>query len=429
MNENEIKKIVEELCAGDKTLQGKERELIVLVQALALKPQVESDADFKRTLRVQLIAALVTRDAEKRTAVNKRGIDRSFLRRWSVAFSGVAVIVIALAGWLSFSAFRPHTDGNNSLALLSTGTITKVGDRAFGQISSKVSVSPRAVTLKTTANAPTVEPSMMGISAVSMSERVLSPTVIKYVYKGSAFSQNDATVDVLKKATSTLSLGDIVPVLGQAGLGSFGTSSFDNAAVTNLTFSQNEAFGYTVTVDLLNGRVSIDPAIGQWPVENVTVPKTLSSSSVLAIANRFLEDHAIKIANYGEPEVRDGASVFYPKTVNGEEVYSMSGEKIGLTVNVNVHYQRVESMYGLDVQNYEASSYGAVVDAAKIISHAEQESGSESGAIIQERGLGTPVRAYADDGNGLLIPAFVFPIISDGTDTAGSVIIVSLVDN
>jgi hypothetical protein len=58
MNENDIKKIVEELCATDRTLRGKERELTELVRKLAVKPNVERDPDFLRTLRTQLIAEL-----------------------------------------------------------------------------------------------------------------------------------------------------------------------------------------------------------------------------------------------------------------------------------------------------------------------------------------------------------------------------------
>jgi hypothetical protein len=84
----------------------------------------------------------------------------------------------------------------------------------------------------------------------------------------------------------------------------------------------------------------------------------------------------------------------------------------------------------LSVQNYEASSYGAIVDTAKIISLAKQEAGSgvvSAGTGIQELGLGTPIRAYVDEDKGLLVPAFAFPI--QGQGSAAPSIIVPLVEN
>jgi hypothetical protein len=148
------------------------------------------------------------------------------------------------------------------------------------------------------------------------------------------------------------------------------------------------------------------------------------------------------VADYGAPEVRnDGGalSVFYPEAVNGMAVYSTSGEKIGLTVNVDTRYQQVESVYGLEVQNYDASSYGAIVDTANIIARAEQgamgasasagaSSATGAAAATQEIGLGTPTRAYVDEGNGLLIPAFVFPVVGSDAYAAGSVVMVPLVN-
>jgi len=110
----------------------------------------------------------------------------------------------------------------------------------------------------------------------------------------------------------------------------------------------------------------------------------------------------------------------------------MAGEKAGLTVDVSPYYQRVGGLYGLNVQNYDASSYDAITDMAKIVSLAEQEARDTdipAGATSQEVDLGTPTRAYADNGNGLLVPAFVFPILGGDADMAGSVVIVPLVKN
>jgi hypothetical protein len=270
------------------------------------------------------------------------------------------------------------------------------------------------------------------VQMMSASPIAIAPS-IKYVYQGKTFSTSDARVDVLKRTTSTLSLGDVAAAFGRAGFGFASTSSFGNAAVTNLTFAQNEDFGYEVTIDLLNGTVSINPNFSRWPLDDGgALPKSLPSSSVIGIVDQFFKDHAIPLANYGDPHAENNgamASVFYPEVVSGLEVYSANGEKIGLTVEVNVRYKRVENVQGLTSQNYDASSYAAIVDAAKIVSLAEQGAGSAAAmpeGPVKKVGLGTPVRAYAEEGDGLLVPAFAFPVMG-GVDTANSVVIVPLV--
>jgi hypothetical protein len=274
----------------------------------------------------------------------------------------------------------------------------------------------------------------MGAAQTQVTPSIAPPAMVEYVYRGKAFSQSDATLDVLKKTTSTFSLNDVAAALARTGFGSANTSSFGNAVVTNLTFAQNEDFGYAVTVDLANGNISIDPNLDRWPSDDDAVSEPLSSSSALGIANRFLGDHAIRVADYGNPEMRGKGvmvGVFYPNVVNGMEVYSVNGERMGLTVEVNARYERVKSVHGLGVQNYEASSYDAITDTARIVSLAEQEAGSapvSAGVAIQKIGLGTPVRAYVDHGNGLLVPAFVFPITPSDSG-AVEVVIVPLVEN
>ncbi len=450
MNEENIKKIVEELCAADGTLRGKERELTALVRELVMRPSMKPDPDFERALRVQLIAEL------SRRKVVDRGVGRLVPHFGNFILSGIAVIAVAFAAWFGFSALHPQKENNNVVALLPAVTITRVGDHAFGTIA--IAPSPHPVSVPKAENVQVLMQSIAGPAAPSTEEpsatssekmnarmqiMSLSPTstapssplpaAIGYVYRGEAFSQSDATVDVLKRTTGAFSLGGVAAILEKAGFGYAGTSSFGNAAVTNLTFVQDEGFGYSVTVDLLGGDVSIDPAPGRWPSAGNAVSESLSSSSTLSIANQFLEDHGINAAGYGKAEVlsNGGAvSVFYPEVVNGREVYTMDGEKIGLTVEVDAQYGRVKSVHGLSVQNYEASSYGAIVDTAKIISLAEQEAGSAvapAGTGIRELGLGTPIRVYVDEGKGLLVPAFAFPI--QGQGSAAPSIIVPLVED
>lgn len=486
MNNNEIKKILEELYAVDGTLRSRERELIVLIESLAAKPHVQRDQEFFNDLRARLLVEL------SRTQKNKMTITMILTKNMRYVAAGFAVLVVA--GLLAFQ-FLPAKHSSNTNSLLGVN-ITKVGDNAFGPLSSLSAQSPApenktggTSNAQTTASPIAAAPTAINSSArpmmaamgttmapnpVAISAPIMAPPAIHYIYKGGTFTQDQASVDVLKKKTGGISFGDVNSALGQSGLGLVDMSSFPGSQVTNLTFTQDQNFGYITNIDLSSGDISISMNWATWPQNNNLKPLTASdmpaTSTVITTANKFLADHHIPMANYGDPEVinnfyevvplaadaagtrksvtaptpvngvmrpyyPDSMQVLYPLLLNGKTVYANGGSKIGLSVEVNIRYNKVANVYGLNTQDYQASSYAAITDVNKLISlatnpqsspviyygMAQGGSGNVQSNNVTEIDLGTPTSGYEqlyqyDNATGMssqfLVPALVFPVIN-----------------
>jgi len=119
--------------------------------------------------------------------------------------------------------------------------------------------------------------------------------------------------------------------------------------------------------------------------------------------------------------------VIYPLLINGKPLYTQSGDKEGITFNVNVRQKAVSGVWGLNTQNYEASNYPAANDLAQFQRFLEK--GGLNGYIPEnpaktiEVELGDPevVLMHYFDYDGvnnteLVIPALRFSIPNPPTD-------------
>ena len=479
MNKNEIKKILEELYAIDGSLRAHEHDLITLIESLAPKYPVERDQQFFSQLRAQVLLELSRRQEKKIT------ISTIFMKNIRYMTAGFAVLVIA--GLVGFQFLIPKQNSNFLLSV----NITKVGDNAFGPLASLDLQSQQNTNTNAASDkraAAFVAPSAAAVSGGTATQSTMMAAVepnliarpfmpqetITYVYKGATFTQDQAQVDVLKQMPGGLSAGDITAALGSSGSGLIGMSSFSGSQVTNVTFAQNQSFGYITSIDFAAGDVSISMNGSEWPQNNDPQPLTASdipaTSTVIGIADQFLADHHIPTANYGSgkiinnsyaavpvasnvsngpmiPYYSDSMQVLYPLLVNGKEVYQSGGSKVGLSVEVNIRYKKVANVYGLDTQNYQASSYAAITDVSKLISLAEEGQSSQviyyGGTIsgvakeptssnAQKIDLGTPVNAYVqlyqyDNATGVnnqfLVPALVFPVITKTSNVSNAVVV------
>ena len=430
---------------------------------------------------------------------------------------GVAVIAIAAVAVTSLS-LQPKSGGN--LALNSGGvTIQNVGANAFGKLSAANTTNSGAAATSNTgaptaggaAASPMMAPAVGAPAASPLKNSVIAmpirppgyfPTV-KYDYTGAAFTQDQAQLNVLKKTAQPLTADQATNALEQAGFGQINLASFSGLSMSNVTLSQNQSFGYQITLDLADGTISINQNYNEWPQGNTTPLKASdipSDSAVIATANQFMKDHAISLANYGTPTVTqnnnlivpmgvatpavsanggsgssgggvasapsaglmipyysDSEQVLYPLIVNDMSVYDTNGNQIGLTVEVNVRYNRVANVYGLSTESYQASAYDAITNTSTILSMAETSptypiiyNGSNGGVMLNNNtaadgtgstvttyDLGTPKMVYEDiyqsDSNGqsneFLVPAFVFPVIGNAADTATRNIMVPLIQD
>lgn len=497
MNENDIKKILEELYAVDGGLRSRERELIVMIKVLAVKPRADYDPEFVKDLRARLLVEL------SRMRGNKITVNMILMKNMRYMLAGLAVLVVAGIAVFQFALPKRQSTGVNALLSIN---ITKVGDRAFGSLSAlsatggstektsatvaptsaqnaaapsaAVGSAPRAAALGMGGAGTASGGTAGGATVAPMPIRpdlYIQPSPITYVYKGDTFTQDKAKVDVLKQVMGDFSAGNLAAALGQSGLGLVDISSFQGSDVSNITFIQNQSFGYMVNVDFTTGAISISSNWQEWPQNNgsaLNATDIPATSTVINIASQFLADHHIPMGNYGNPEVTnnsyfavplvggsvgsagsapaatketmipyysDAMQIMYPLMVNGRNVYAEGGSKIGLSVEVNVRYKKVSNVYGLNVLNYQASAYDAITDVNKIISIAENpsfypimyggvesvttdgSSGTQPAKNTQEVDLGTPRDAYVqmyqyDNATGIgsqfLVPALAFRVTS-----------------
>jgi hypothetical protein len=494
MDNNEIKKILNDLYSIDPSLRDHEKELFAVIRTMAITPEAHYDPAAAGALRAKLLDELA-RNAPAR----RRGLSEIFAFG-TMRYAIVAAAMIAI-GVVAFAGLRP---GSGPVAFNSPGVaITKVGDNAFGSLSalSTSSGAERSLTSNTNsavapmASAPSSASDVGAVSAsagagtnqsapnIVIARPIPAPYISpnRYAYTGDPISQPNAQLNVLKKSPAPLNGAALAAALKQAGFEQIDISSFSNVSMSTVTFSEDQKFGYQVSIDFVNGTISINQNYSEWP-QGGTSPLSASDipsdSAVIAIASQFLSAHGILTGAYGTPKVTrnnfyaeplsasggavsnmpmipyysDSEQVVYPLLVNGENVYDAGGNEIGMTVEVNVRYNRVASVYGLEAQSYQSSAYDAITDASTIISMAENAGGgiypiiynqAKSSALVSGGpainttvyDLGTPTMAYEEmyqtDAQGAsaeyLVPAFVFPVIGDVNSGAQRNVIVPLV--
>jgi len=493
MNNNEIKKILSDLYALDPALRSHEKDLIAIIQTLAIKPEAHYDSAFAANLRVQLLAELERSHAEKR--ITSQAFVGIFMGR-PFRYAVLAVAVIAV-GAIAFISLHPKTGGPVALNS-SKVAITNVGANAFGTLSAQNTASGGQQTqaqgsgvapVATNAAAPMmaagVGSTTSGNAISGIIARPINPVyfaAIKYDYTGSPISQTQTQLNVLKKVVAPLSANQATAALEQAGFGQVDISSFNGLTMSTVTLSENQNFGYQISLDLAGGTISIDQNYNEWP-QNATTPLAASDipsdGAVITTVEQFFAMHGIATTTYGAPKVShqnnmivpatipksaisgasgitsnmpmipyysDSEQVLYPLVVNGQNVYDTNGNEIGLTVEVNVRYNRVSDVYGLDTESYQSSAYDAITDAGTILSMAKNplsypvmyntvNGSSDVPANTTTYDLGTPTMAYETvyqtdsqgQSNEFLVPAFVFPVLGNASDTVAQNIVVPLI--
>jgi len=285
----------------------------------------------------------------------------------------------------------------------------------------------------------------------------------KYIYTGEQITLTQDKVEVLRRINKIDYSGSISGLLGSFGFGLADIGGFDGARLQSVNLVQDKDFGYAIYINFDEGTISIDAYWPKWPHQQYTNCKgevctmttedwkNISSADVppdeqlISMANSFAEEHGIDLSYYGQPEVmkdwltvvpmRDSAttvqpyisdtiSINYPLMINNKYVYEQNGSKFGLTIVVNIRFNKVSGVYGLYTQDYESSAYDAETDFSKITALAEKGGVFnyvyyDASAKTKEVELGTPEEAYAvswqydqnsQNSKMLIVPSLVFPI-------------------
>ncbi|KKT92304.1 MAG: hypothetical protein UW92_C0003G0021 [Candidatus Jorgensenbacteria bacterium GW2011_GWA2_45_13] len=472
----EIKNILNDVYTVDPSLRAHEQKLIVIIEhLLELRPDTGYDKTFEEKLRTELSLQI-----EKGMRSRKYAKAFSFpIGRPSFFIPAGALVVLltvfAAGGW--------YLSGVGTITIFpSSPQIAKVGGEAFGQLS-VLAPSPVVNSFSVSENAPTKQSSEMdipvGMGGGVMSVMGMAPlgkvdlqfrSITKLVYRGTDIPIPDQSMEVLKRVTPKNAASQLATLLKKADLGLINLNTLENAHVDSLTLTEGGEYRHTITIDLVDGSVSIQPNWETWPniyrackvgglcinQRPLTPSDVPDDDTLVKTANSFLAHYDISIAFFAPPEVDrswknsasedsfapDSVSVLYPFRIDGKDVYNQSGGKEGMTVTIDIRTGRVSNVFGLEVADYTASLYPMETNTSLIIATAERggaqgESEPTPLSSVNEIDLETPSLAYISldvpeagmqSSQHFLVPAYVFPVIhiADGTQYFSKNVVVPL---
>lgn len=442
--------------AGFKSHEAKLKTL--LSELLQNKPDVKLDEEFVLNLRRKLLA--------KADLMQSQNASRFPLKAIAFSLSGLMVVVLAvLVGVYSrqiktkqLPATQPYIFGGKSDKLLNASVnINKVSQQAFGKLS-MADFSPvgrggggagagAAESFSSAAAAPTMSP--------DAKVAIMPPiTTYSYVYKGGEIDLKDTELPVFKRVKGLGDNFDAKSLLKQLDFGSIDMDKFENTKIQSLNILQDMEYGYNFYINLEDGIINMSENWAKWPNPEKSCQDTQcyqntrlkisdvpSDEELINIANRFLQDHNISLASYGQPAVADTwrqeyenmsdksqayipaiYNIIYPLQVEGEDVYDPSGYKAGLAVGVDIRFKKVSGMADLASLKFESSDYPVITQSQEIIKYAERGGAANPNFYMQgsrevKLELGDPFKVYVkimkNDGASsqeLLVPALIFPI-------------------
>lgn len=477
--DQKIKNILDDLYRVDASLKKHETEIIKIInEYMQAKPATKFDEKFALKLR-QVILERITgvktkKERARPSALFPSGFD--WLNRFAYVLGGMA---IGLAIILPLVTVINKSNKNLAKSLnapLISGGVKKLNQEAFGKISLNSSDSA-ALDSTTRGGSSGAVAAAQGLGGGSSeSAKMMAPGVggglmpprpvnYQYVYKGAEFTQDQSSLDVYKRVKGEFGSKGIAQYITGLNYDLINLAKFRTADTNlgNLTLTEDREFGYVVSLDMLNNTISVYANWNKWPRPDkdcsdeacfnsfrLKYEDIQSDDKIIAIANNFLKDYGVKMDNYGEPQVQnywrqeyerapdktlvyipDEMTVIYPLLINGEPVYDESGNPTGLTVGVNIRYNKGASISQIIPQNFVSSAYTAETDVSKILELAKKgglygEYQTDNSGEAVEIDLDTPkqvlMRYYAYDlntgeSNELYAPALIFPIANATSTT------------
>lgn len=455
--------ILDELYKLDPSLKEHEARLLELIKMMReQRPDVTPDPQFIRELRSLLL---------ERASSTSSTSSFFTMPRFTYALTG-AIVGILVAGPAAYyfsqgGNFALPTESDNEE--LFSYAIEPAGERAFGDLSNAQpgmagGMGGREMGAGGGGNAVASVP--QNADGAADAKMMIYPPVsyeYRYVFSGSGTlpGLTEQSIDVLKRQKERTSVA-FAAIASNFKSPFIDLGSFDGATVDNITFAQRGNRGYMFNLALREGSININQNWETWPHPEsacrdeacwqryrMTVDDVLPDEQVIGIANDFAEEHGIDLSRYGAPEVNDQwrmdyeratdksqiwipdvQTVVYPLLVEGKPVYDESGNKSGVSINVNVRQKAVSDVWGIMDQTYSSSEYAAITDEATVKTFIEKLDAQpvmplamEDGTKIERKTititLGEPQLAYAKyylygDGSKpadeLVVPSLIFPV-------------------
>jgi hypothetical protein len=438
--DNNIQNLLTELYDLDPTLQSKEKELRRLLPMLqTLRPRSKPNPEFVRSLReeVNRRAALLAQPSQPPVSVFSSISAILSMRMTYVALGAIVMFVLAVPTTYYVSTKLPDAQPlAGSVRIEQLSQENAFGDLAVADDMLHTSRGFFDVAPKGT-EAPAGTSGVMGLGAGPEAGTILrlpDTAADATATGGNTPFRFDGSLPVIPE-TGEVFKRDRSPSSGEAVLSMLRRSGFTLVNPSSiidpvpLTFDVvDQVNHYAIHIDFQNATVSINSTDSNTgDVEDT--PEVLSQEEAKAAAAAFIERYDIDVSSYGDPIVVENTmlpwqTVIYPFTVDGVSVYDTGGIQSGMTVTVNTTTKRVESLYGVQTQVYQSSSYRLITDHSEIVARAEQ--GGIAGSVSAGRGYGaTPFslgepsfvllhRFAGTQAEEFLVPALVFPVQQAG---------------
>lgn len=448
-----INQIIDELLALDPSLAQDRATLEHLVTTLLeSRPMPPLTDAFVQRLRADVLAA-----AAKSSPLAPRAV--SFfqpmtLPKLSYVLGGTALaVLIILPIVFSMVGRMPGRSGilalgNQAFGSLSGVSNSQQGTSQLGSTGAISSIAPGApIPMRTQAGGGFGGDSMGVAERATASSMIVDPgqfTAYRYVYRGEAVTLDETTRAVLRRVKgATAAASDL---LRRSDFASVDLATLGRLRVQSLNLIPENSDGFAVYVDLAEGTASLNqfmPTPVAEPYQPLTASDVPADADLIAITNKFMADHRIRVDGYGSPIVQqenyrilaaeaqarggdtatlyvpDYASVIYPQQHNGSNVVDEGGNPVGINVSLNLRTRQVTGVWNLRSLRYESSEYPAVTDFQRITATAMSRYSYpvEGAAKVVEVSLGTPSMTFATvwryNGSGadeLLVPALMFPV-------------------
>jgi len=455
--EKNIKIILNDLYKIDPTLREHEAELVEVIQQLmSSRPNQEITDDFRLELRNQILK--MAREIKLHTTFGKSKF------RWTNMFmspvlkpAGLVIGGVLLALIITVPIILNQSGGvvenikgvNDFFVL----EITESKDEAFGKLSldggeSQLATAPEGVVTDGRGGGGV----MMSAESDSTAQKIGMPAPeymeqinYEYKYTGEDFTIDEQEMAVFQRIKDSKAGTGVAAYLSGLNFQGLDLSKFKNAKVQNFSIVEDKENGYMVSVDFINGMVSVYKNWARWEIsvarrESLKMSDIPSDSSTISIANKFLAQYGVDITKYGAPKVQkdwlnyseqsvdaeiwvpDTLSVIYPSLINGEPVYDMGGRKTGINVSVDIVNMKAVGIWNLTSRQYKSSMYKVETNTNSILEVAKNSNNRYSfdnpdKVITYE--LGTPERImmqymkYEKGGSvEFIVPALKFPVVN-----------------
>lgn len=471
-----IKQILIELYELEPALKNNEEQLVLIVQKLlSSKPDTKFDKAFAKRLKSELLGQKQSSNLLNFNIMHKFGYAIG-----GAALASLLMLPVFINKNLAGTSFVTDTGFNNR------NTITLVGEQAFGELGvvttggvgsalSALSSYYAPTEESADANAKVAELTRAqagggGFAGIAANTSMPAPfpiddggyrvaTEFRYVYEGEDVDLGVDKLEVLRRVVNPSRVGGLASQfgLGLIDLQKLGQMNFENVSMTGANSD------YRVNINLNLGEISLSKDFNGFAepeayraLDGSAIP---SDEELIRIADSFVTRFGIDLTGYGEPQVAPGfrqsielsrtnsgyylpeiVNIIYPLEIRNTKAYDQGANPYGISININLRTKEAMQVYGLTVQQYEASLYPIKTDITELIKYSYGERFYPDGFEIKyvDVKLGTPELVFVqswtyNEKSGesqLLVPAFKFPVLEkpEGHPYYPDSIIISLVD-